>query len=501
MALGAKLLRSSGMNVLDLSAKTLAVLVTTPALIHGLGKDQYGVWILVMAMVAYFLIADLGLMFSATRFLAIAVGKKDLESQASIHHVCLRYYRMAAAVVAVLAVCMLPLLPWLADNHGHKGELQIAFSIAACSVVARLCFRLPAILLRAHVRYDLLAVASIARTVIHAAGLLIVIREGGGIVAIASLHASCEALELVLQRLLANRLGISSTSFRYQPEQTGLRTELFRFSRLIFLGDLGNSLRLQFTPLMIPKLQGIEALPDFSIGTRLISILEDLVNAVCGGQVLSAFGQIHGSEDKSNLRQQFLRMVHVTAGFSWAATAGVVMVADAFLMRWVGPELQEAHNVLFILAGAYAFHFSQYPAYNLMHTIGKTSWIAGVCVCGGVFSALLSLILGLHFGLVGIVSGVAVEMVISRGFIVSWLASRCSDLGFWDYFLRHILFSGLKASALPCLVGFLLRPMLSPDYSRILLFIAAYGLCFGVSFLFFVLDRDGRKMLRRQFGF
>lgn len=489
------------MNVLDLSAKTLAVLVTTPALIHGLGKDQYGVWILVMALVAYFLIADMGLMFSATRFLAIAVGKKDLEGQASIQQVCLRYYRMAAAVVAVLAACMLPLLPWIADNHGHKGELQIAFAIAASSVVARLFFRLPAILLRAHVRYDLVAIASIVRTVIQAVGLLVVIRKGGGIVAIASLHASCEALELILQGLLVTTTGISSTSLRSHPVQTGLRTELFQFSRLIFLGDLGNSLRLQFTPLMIPKLQGVEALPDFSIGTRLISILEDLVNAVFGGQVLSAFGQIHGSEDKNNLSRQFLRMVHVTAGFSWAATAGVVMVAEAFLMRWVGPELHEARNVLFILAGAYAFHFSQYPAYNLMHTIGKTSWISSVCVGGGVFSALLSLVLGLHFGLVGIVSGIAVEMVVSRGIIVSWLASRCSNLGFWDYLFRHVLFSGFKASALPCLIGLLLLPMLTPDYSRILLFIGAYGLCFGVSFFFFVLDKEGRQMLRRHFGF
>lgn len=501
MALGAKLLRSSGMNVLDLSAKTLAVLVTTPALIHGLGKDQYGVWILVMALVAYFLIADMGLLFSATRFLAIAVGKKDIEGQTSIQQVCLRYYRVAAAGVAVLAVCMMPLLPWLADNHGPNNELQIAFAIAAYSVVARLCFRLPAILLRAHVRYDLLAIASIVRTVTQALALLVMISTGSGIISVAILHAISESLELILQSFLADKYKVPKSSIKAKTSYVGLKSELFRYSRMIFFGDLGNSLRLQATPLMIPKLQGVNAIPDFSIGTRLITILEDVVNSVFGGQVLSAFGQIHGTEDTTNLRRQFLRMVHVTAGFSWAATAGMVMVADSFLIRWVGPELHEARNVLFILAGAYACHFSQYPAYNLMHTIGRSNWIVGVCVGGGIFGILLSLSLGLQFGLVGIVSGVAVEMVISRGLVVSWLASRCSNLGFWDYLFRHILFSGFKASALPCLVGFLLRPMLTPDYSRILLFIGAYGLCFGVSFFFFVLDREGRQTLRRHFGF
>lgn len=488
------------MNVLDLAAKTLAVLFTTPALIHGLGKEQYGVWILVMAVVAYYLIADMGLMFAATRFLAIAVGKRDLERQTSIHHVCLRYYRIAAAVVALLALCMLPLLPWLADNHGHAGEVQLAFGIATCSVVARLSLRLPAILLRAHVRYDLLALASIVRTVAQAVALLVVLNKSGGIVAVATLHALSELLELALQRALARPFRTSAETSGGKPERAGLRTELFRYSRLIFFGDLGNSLRLQFTPLMIPKLQGVGALPDFSIGTRLISILEDMVNSLFGGQVLSAFGQIHGSEDTDNLKRQFLRMVHVTAGFSWAATAGMVMVAEAFLQRWVGPELHEARNVLFILAGAYACHFSQYPAYNLMHTIGRSNLVVCVCVGGGIFGALLSLCLGLRFGLVGVVCGIAVEMVISRGIIVAWLASRCAKMGFWDYLLRQMLWSGVKASVLPCLVGFLMRPMLTPEYPSILLFIAAFGLAFVVGFFLFVLDGDGRRMLRRHLG-
>lgn len=499
MGLGKSLLRGSGMNMLDLVVKTLAVFFTTPVLIASLGKENYGVWLLVMAVVAYFLMADLGLTFAATRFLAIAVGKKDEARQAAIRQVCLRYYRMAAVVVAVLIVLLLPLLPWLAGTDKGAGEMRLAFILAGGAVAARLCFRLPVILLRAHVRYDLQALASTVRVLVQSGTLVLVLWRGGGLVAVALVQAGGEFLELVLQAMMAARFRPDEKAEEAIAD-SGLRGELFRYSRSIVLGNLGDSVRLQLNPLMISKIQGVEALPAFSIGTRLITILEDAVNSLFGGQVLSAFGQIHGADDTQALRRQFLRMVHVTTGFASAATVGMVMVSGAFLQRWVGPELQDARMVLMILAGAYAVHFSQYPAYNLMYTIGRTDWVVRVCLWGGGVGALVSLALGLKFGLFGVVAGTAAEMIVSRGLVTAWLVGRCMPVGMAEYLVRHVLWTAVKAAALPGLAGALLLPMLTPEYPRIFAFIAIYGLAVTVSFPWTVLDREGRSMLWRHLG-
>lgn len=499
MGLGKSLLRGSSMNMLDLIVKTLAVFFTTPALIESLGKEEYGSWLLIMAVVAYFLMADLGLTFAATRFLAIAVGKKDAARQAAIRQACLRYYRLAAAVVAGLMFVLLPLLPWLAGKDAVAWEMSTAFILAGGAVTARLFFRMPVILLRAHVRYDLQALASTLRTLAQSGALLAVLWHGGGLLQVAVIQACGELLELVLQALLAARFRPAADVARADVD-AGLHGELFRYSRSIVLGNLGDSVRLQLNPLMISKIQGVAALPAFSIGTRLITILEDAVNSLFGGQVLSAFGQIHGADDTQALRRQFLRMVHVTAGFSSAATVGMVLVSGAFLQRWVGPELQDARMVLMILAGAYAVHFSQYPAYNLMYTIGHTDWVVKVCLWGGGIGALLSLALGLKFGLFGVVAGTAAEMFVSRGLVTAWLVGRCTQVGMLEYLTRHLLWMAAKAAALPALAGFLLLPWLSPEYPRIFLFIAVYGLAVALTFPWTVLDREGRAMLWRHLG-
>jgi O-antigen/teichoic acid export membrane protein len=499
MGLGKSLLRGSSMNMLDLIVKTLAVFFTTPVLIASLGKENYGAWLLVMVVVGYFLMADMGLTFAATRFLAIAVGKKDAARQAAIRQVCLRYYRLAAAGVVVLIVCLLPLLQWLAGTVEVGGEVRLAFVVAGGAVAARLCFRLPVILLRAHVRYDLLAVASTVRTLVQSAALVIVLWRGGGLLAVASIHAAGEFLELLFQSWLAARFRPSGGDDPALAD-AGLRGELFRYSRSIVLGNLGDSVRLQLNPLMISKIQGVAALPAFSIGTRLITILEDAVNSLFGGQVLSAFGHVHGADDTEMLRRQFLRMVHVTTGFASAATLGTVMVSGAFLQRWVGPDLQDASLVLLILSSAYAVHFSQYPAYNLMYTIGRTDWVVRVCLWGGAAGVLLSLGLGLKFGLLGVVAGTAVEMILSRGLVMAWLVGRCTQVRMSEYLFKHVLWTAVKAAALPGVAGALLMPVLSPDYPQIFLFTAVYGLVVAITFPWSSLDQEGRAMLWRHLG-
>lgn len=499
MGLGKSLLRGSGMNMLDLIVKTLAVFFTTPVLIASLGRANYGAWLLVMAVVGYFLMADMGLTFAATRFLAIAVGKKDPARQAAIRQVCLGYYRMAAAGVVVLMLCLLPLLPWLAGTETLDASARLAFVVAGGAVAARLCFRLPVILLRAHVRYDLQALASTIRTLLQSAALVIFLWRGGGLLAVAGIQAAGEVVELLLQAWLAARFRPAVGDDAVPPD-AGLRGELFRYSRSIVLGNLGDSVRLQLNPLMISRMQGVAALPAFSIGTRLITILEDAVNSLFGGQVLSAFGQVHGADDTETLRRQFLRMVHVTAGFASVATVGMVMVSGAFLQRWVGPDLQDARMVLMILAGAYAVHFSQYPAYNLMYTIGRTDWVVRVCLWGGAAGVLLSLGLGLTYGLFGVVAGTAVEMIISRGLVMAWLVGRCTQVRMGEYFFKHVLWTAVKAAAIPGAAGALLIPLLTPDYPRIFLFIALYGLAVAITFPWSSLDAEGRGMLWRHLG-
>ncbi|MBX7207587.1 MAG: lipopolysaccharide biosynthesis protein [Verrucomicrobiaceae bacterium] len=494
MSLGRHLLRGSGMNMLDLAVKTAAMFITTPLMIKGLGDTGYGSWLLVMSVTGYFLLIDMGMSFSATRFLAVALGKGDGERRRAILVAGTRFYRRAGFVVIGLTFLMMPLLPWLSPGHDDFSQACFCLGATGCVTGARFLFRLPMIILRAHVRYDLLAAASLCRVVLQTLVMCRALTHGGTLTHVALIHCAGEVAEMLLQALFARNM---------EPRQDGVdedqlrqtRSELFTYSRGIIAGAIGDNLRLQLNPFLISRMQGLAQLPAYSIGTRLITLLQDAVNALFGGQLLSAFGQLHGAEESGRLRQQYLRVTHITSGFSAAAMAGVVFLARPFLERWVGPSLIPAYHVLLILALPYALHFMQYPAYNLMYTIGRTQWVVWLCFAGGICSAVLSIILGLRHGMTGIVLGSGIEMFVSRGLIMSWLVQRCTGVNAARYLLGHVVWPGVKGALLPGVFALVTRHGVLPDYGSVLLHGAGYGVVFLLSFPWMVMDAEARRLL------
>jgi|UniRef100_UPI0037831C7C O-antigen/teichoic acid export membrane protein len=495
MSLGKHLLRGSGMNMLDLVVKTLAMFFVTPLLIRSLGQSGYGSWLLVMSVVGYFLMIDMGVSFSATRFLAVALGRRDSGRQGTILTACRQFYRMASLVVVVLTFGLMPLLPWLTSHPENISQLYFALGLTGCVTALRFYFRLPMIVLRAHVRYDLQAQASLCRVVLQATVMCWALTHGATVLHVAVIHSCGECVELGLQAFFSRKLDRHLRSDASVEETKATRSELFAYSRSIIAGSFGDSMRLQLNPFLIAQLQGVNHIPAYSVGTRLITILEDAVNALFGGQLLSAFGQLHGADEPDKLRSQYLRVTHITSGFSAAAMAGVVFLAGPFLQSWVGESLASAHLVLMILSVPYVIHFMQFPAYNLLYTVGKTHWIVWLCFIGGLCSAALSLVLGLRYGMIGVVLGSGIEMFISRGLVMAWFVHRCTGISAAFYLFGHVLWPGFKGALFPTLFAWATFRFVTPDYSAILLFAAGYGAVFFLSFPWMVMDGSARRLI------
>jgi hypothetical protein len=91
-------------------------------------------------------------------------------------------------------------------------------------------------------------------------------------------------------------------------------------------------------------------------------------------------------------------------------------------------------------------------------------------------------------------------MILSRGLVMAWLVGRCTQVRMSEYLFKHVLWTAVKAAALPGVAGALLMPVLSPDYPQIFLFTAVYGLVVAITFPWSSLDQEGRAMLWRHLG-
>ena len=491
---------------MDHALKTATLFVTTPLMVHKLSGEAYGYWLTAMSVLSIFGWLDLGMSFGTTRFLALAVGANDRQRQAVIYRVAVRHFRFASRLIGVGSVMVFLVMPFIPKMYAGLQEVGLPTVIlatipAGLSMALRFWWRVPQLLLRAWVRYDLLAWASIIRVAVQATSLIILLPRGGGLLLVGVVHALSDVLELSLQNHFAKQLPPLHLEVIVEDESAAkVRKELVSFTRDIVVGSLGDGVRSNVGPQVTSYLIGLPMVPMYTVGMRLISMTEDVVNSLFGGSLLSIFGQLHGGAETKRLHKEFANVMTITAGFGAAAVGGLLFIGKAFMVRWLGSKFEGAYEVMKVLAVPYALFFMQYPAHSLLHTLGWQRALMWLRCCSGVFAGVAAIGFGLAWGFKGVVWGPAVEMGLLYSIAFPILMTRATGIPLLEYGWNHLLWPGIRGLALPGLVGWLMKDWITPDYTRIAICSAVYALAMVLSVPLCLLNAEGRQRLLAALG-
>lgn len=154
---GRVLARNTAWNLVGYGVPTLVAVVCIPVLIHGLGKERFGVLTLAWALVGYAGLFDLGLGRALTQVVArkLGEGKEKEIPEAAWTSLVLMMGMGILGAAAVIAVA-----PWLAGRWLHvpealRGETLTAFRLLGISVPFVITTAGLRGLLEAHQRFEL----------------------------------------------------------------------------------------------------------------------------------------------------------------------------------------------------------------------------------------------------------------------------------------------------------------------------------------------------------
>jgi O-antigen/teichoic acid export membrane protein len=495
MSIGAYLIRGSGVNLLDHLVKISTVFYMAPLMRNILADDGYGSWLLAMNVISVFMLFDMGVSFASTRAFALAVGSKDSGKQSAVLKVSRNLFRVIGLAILASTLATVPIMPWLAAHDQSSWAVIAPLAICGVTLAVRFFWRMPMVLLRAHVRYDLLAWCSICRSIVQVVLMTIALRSGYGLIGAALTHGFGDCFELGLQVLMAKRLPRHKSDIISKEATNTTRRNLVSYSGSLMLVNLGESFRLQVNPFLISKMFGVSQLPVYSLGMRLITMLEDVINALFGGQILAAFSQLHGAEKHADLRKQFLRVTRITVSFSAWAVGGMAFYGESFFKRWMGEDFDHAYEVMLILAIPYGLRFMQYPAHSLLYALNRQKWLVWSNFIGGITTVVLALLLAPVFGLNGLVIGTALEMSAFYILVMPWLIRNCTGINSVNYLCRIILVPGLVSLALPATFAIWTLTWLTPDYGQLLLCGLGYSLVFAITSPWLTLDAGMRRSI------
>ena len=153
------------------------------------------------------------------------------------------------------------------------------------------------------------------------------------------------------------------------------------------------------------------------------------------------------------------------------------MFGPAFIERWMGAGFAQSGEILLVLVVPYCLFLIQYPGLGLMFSIDAHRTLAKVAWGGSVLNLVLSIVLGIQFGLMGVVWATVVDLALVYGVLFPVALTRAVGIPLGQY-LGTVVW-GAAQVVLPAAVYYLLvRGHIEPDYLNLALLSGGLGLIY-----------------------
>ncbi|MFZ0745165.1 MAG: oligosaccharide flippase family protein, partial [Terracidiphilus sp.] len=326
--------RSIFSNWFGLVALAACTAFLTPIMIHHLGAVDYGVWVLAGSVLDYYGLLDIGMRGAMFRYVGTFRGSNAREEVDRTFSSALFMVIVTAVVICILSVGVAYFLPRTMMLRGTSPQvfgrllLLLGFSVAVT-----LPMRMLATYISAHQRWDLFNAAGTASVITRAVAIIVVLKLGHGLLAVATATLVVAVLSLG-QHILFLRMADPRAHASLHLVCGKRIAELIGFSLRSLLVSIGDYLRFYSDSAVIAGVLNVALVTPFSVVTRLIECFKSMVIAA-GGPILGSMTELDGAQRQDELRGLLLRSTRLLALL--AVLGGVLLLVDgrALLEIWV----------------------------------------------------------------------------------------------------------------------------------------------------------------------
>jgi O-antigen/teichoic acid export membrane protein len=408
-----KIVVNAAANWLGFAVQIGITLYLTPILFGGLGRERYGIFTVVDSILTYLMLFDFGVGASVVRYVSKFEADADQERLNRVFSTSL--FIFAVAGLAVFAVAgniawwatpffnippeQLDQTRWLLVLLGLNLGLGFPLGVFACLLEG--LRRFPA---KIAIRTSLLIIRSIA--------LVIVMRQGGGLIQVGAVITICSILEYI---------GMGCAVRSYRP---GLRfspalidKETFHTIRgygiHAFLIMVAGRICFQTDALVIFPALGAAAVAVFAIAARLVEYSKDSLRVITS-VLTPAVSVLEARGDFATIRGLLIKSTRYVLFLILPVQIGLFVLGKPFIAVWMHDlELaDQCYPILLILAAPLSLTISQSVSTRILYGTSRLRWFARFSLVEAVANLILSVILVQYCDLVGVALGTMIPNIL-----------------------------------------------------------------------------------------
>jgi Membrane protein involved in the export of O-antigen and teichoic acid len=407
--------------------KTCITFIMAPLIVHALGNYDYGISEIVMSVVGYMGILDLGLMPAIVRFVARSRALDDLKQLHRIYSTSLAFLVPVGLVLSIglfaASYAAADIFPNAAAGSAQKYSLfllvvgvQVFFTFTGaifdCYLEGLQCYS---------VRNYTTMIFSIAGAVAMYQLLL----NGGGLLSVAAVNGVGYSTKNLFYGFLL--LQKKRGGFRFRKEDVSCQTfkDLFSFGIKSFVYSISLRISSLTDSLVIGNALGAVVVPFYVIPVSFLGHARNLIWSMTRN-FMPAFTELHAVADLQKIRSLLFDCSRYALGVIVPAVGGICVLGPSFLAHWMGKEYAEkGERVLYLIAASYLLQWLNPFSNRFLTGIGKHGIMARLSLAGSLINLSLSVVLVRFWGIEGVALGTLLPAVFFEPYL---LHKMCKEL-------------------------------------------------------------------------
>lgn len=411
------ILKNLGSSWFALGINILVGIFLSPYILHHLGDDAFGLWVLIFSITGYYGLFDLGIRSSIVRY----VAKYSATDQADELNHLINTALFSYAGIGTLAIAITITLSLFAASifriSGNSVSLAQYLLLVVGSAVA-LGFPLGVFggILEGLQRFYVLNFTSVTSTLLRALLIVLALRHGFGLLTVALITVSLPLLSGLVNAAIVLRILPLTLGWSYLDRESLKR--IASYSSTTFIIIAAGRLRFKTDAMVIGTFVSSAAITYFTIGSRLVDYAGEVVSSLAQLFIPMA-SKSDATGDMDGLRRIFVAGNRACAFIIFPITAILTILGKSVIEAWVGPKYVAAsYPVLLVLLFPTTLMLAQSASGRTLWGMAKHRTWAWVVLAEGASNLILSVILVRPYGIMGDAIGTAIPLACSMIFFL-----------------------------------------------------------------------------------
>ena len=385
-------------------------IIISPFILHRLGEEAFGLWVLVFSITGYYGLFDFGIRSSLVKYVAKFEATGDQEELSHIINTSLFSYSCACLVLLALTTVGAAFLDKVIHvQHGYVTTAKILFFMVGAALALGFPLAVFGGVLEGLQKFYLINAINIINTILRAVFIVIALNQGYGLLMAAFITAVLPLINGLVNAFNALRLTKVPIALHFVTKDTFKR--IFSYGSVTFMFSLARNLRFKTDALVIGTFLSAAAITPFAIGGRIVDYMNNLVDSMA--QVFTPMSShFEAKGDIDRLRSIYIGGNRACALVVFPVCFGLIILGKSVIEVWMGAKyIAASYPVLLVLLIPSTIRMAQATSSRVLFGMARHKVLAVVVLLEGVANLVLSIILVRPYGIVGDAVGTAIPLL------------------------------------------------------------------------------------------